>query len=338
MSKESPKPKRGRRTKAEIEQEFNFIAQEETEALKFTTSKAKEIDHLQEEEILEAVKGLTSEVMIRKFADLNIEISKTLSSLSEKIVSEIQILSNLRQAVEVEKREIERLHNIDVVQTSLHHLLEEYHLRKRQFEEEIVQQKTNWELEKEQKIREDQEEADQLTKARKREVDEYEYKRNLERKKAQDKHEEEMRLDNKLNKEKQESLEKSWQQREEALKAKEDEYLSSKKKVEEYPFQLQREVEKAVAEAIRHTENQLAHEMELLKRDNESEKRIAELKIKTLEDALARQLAQSTSMQGQVDEAKKQVQDIAVKAIEGASGAKAFQIALEQSKSRPASV
>lgn len=53
---------------------------------------------------------------------------------------------------------------------------------------------------------------------------------------------------------------------------------------------------------------------------------------------MARQLAQSNSMQGQIEEAKKQVQDIAVKAIEGASGAKAFQIALEQTKARTAAV
>ena len=43
-------------------------------------------------------------------------------------------------------------------------------------------------------------------------------------------------------------------------------------------------------------------------------------------------------MQGQVEEAKRQVQDIAVKAIEGASGAKAFQIAFEQTKARAATV
>ena len=50
---------------------------------------------------------------------------------------------------------------------------------------------------------------------------------------------------------------------------------------------------------------------------------MAELQVKTLEDAVARQ----------------QAQDIAVKAIEGASGAKALshinQIAMEQAKNRP---
>jgi ribonuclease HI len=75
-----------------------------------------------------------------------------------------------------------------------------------------------------------------------------------------------------------------------------------------------------------------------LKKESEGEKRLAELQIKTLEDTLARQWAQTAALQKQLDEAKQQVQEIAVKAIEGASGAKTLahinQIAMEQAKHR----
>ena len=78
--------------------------------------------------------------------------------------------------------------------------------------------------------------------------------------------------------------------------------------------------------------------MVLAKREAEAEKRIAELRIKTLEEAAARQNAQIADMQRQVDEAKKQVQEIAVRAIEAASGAKTLahvnEIAMEQAKHR----
>ena len=100
-------------------------------------------------------------------------------------------------------------------------------------------------------------------------------------------------------------MEKSWQQREETLKSQEAELASMRKTVEGYPANLQKEIDKAVAEAIRRTEQKLAHEIELLKRDSDSEKRIAELKIKTLEESLLRQLAQANSMQEQLEEAKK---------------------------------
>ena|SRR5215471_9671221 len=68
-------------------------------------------------------------------------------------------------------------------------------------------------------------------------------------------------------------------------------------------------------------------------------KRIAETKVKALEEIAARQQAQIAALEKQLAEAKQQVQDIAVKAIERASGAKALshinQIAMEQAKNRP---
>jgi iron-sulfur cluster repair protein YtfE (RIC family) len=77
----------------------------------------------------------------------------------------------------------------------------------------------------------------------------------------------------------------------------------------------------------------------VLKKDAETEKRLAELQVKALEDAVARQQAQIAAIEKQLADAKLQVQDIAVKAIEGASGAKALshiiQTAMEQAKNRP---
>jgi hypothetical protein len=76
-----------------------------------------------------------------------------------------------------------------------------------------------------------------------------------------------------------------------------------------------------------------------MKKDAEAEKRLSELRVKTLEDTLASQQAHIAGLEKQLAEAKQQVQDIAVKAIEGASGAKALshinQIAMEQAKNRP---
>ena len=145
MAKEdAQKPKRGRRSKAEIQQEFNLLAKEESEAMSFTNPKVKEVIRLQEQELIESVKDISSDEMIRKFADLNIEISKTLSLLSEKIVGEVETLAKLRQAVELEKQEIERLHKIDLAQTALDQLIEEYQSKKEQFEREISEEKEQW--------------------------------------------------------------------------------------------------------------------------------------------------------------------------------------------------
>jgi len=148
-----------------------------------------------------------------------------------------------------------------------------------------------------------------------------------------------VRLLEKKNAEKQETLEKGWKLREAALKEQEEELARFKKEAEGFPARLQKEAAAAAEQARKETEARLEQQALGLRKDAESEKRLAELRIKTLEEAAARQQAQIAALEKQLAEAKQQVQDIAVKAIEGASGARALshinQIAMEQAKNRP---
>ena len=178
-----------------------------------------------------------------------------------------------------------------------------------------------------------------LKKQRQRENDEFEYKKLLERKKAQDKYDEEQRLRDRQNREKQEALDKGWQEREAALQAREDELTELRKESDAFPTRLAQEVERAASETRRKAEQEFEQRLVVANKDAEADRRVAELRIKTLEEFTARQADQVAALQKQLDEAKQQVQDIAVKAIEGASGARALahanQIAIEQARTRP---
>jgi colicin import membrane protein len=215
-------------------------------------------------------------------------------------------------------------------------LVQDHAREKERLEAEIAAQRAAWEEEARNTERERREQEESLKKARLREIEEYEYKKNLERKKAQDKYEEDLRLQEKKNKERQEALEKSWQQRETALKEQEQELLRLRKEAQEFPETVKTESEKAAVLASRGAEQKFAQEILLLKKEADTEKRLSILTVKTMEETIVRQTAQIAALQKQVDEAKQQVQDIAVKAIEGASGAKALahinQIAMEQAK------
>jgi len=148
-----------------------------------------------------------------------------------------------------------------------------------------------------------------------------------------------VRLQEKKNQEKQETLEKGWKQREAALKEAEEELARLRKEAEALPARLQKEAQAAAEQARRETEARFEQQSLVLKKDAESESKLAALRVKTLEEAVARQTAQIVALEKQLAEAKQQVQDIAVKAIEGASGSKALahinQIAMEQAKNRP---
>src|ERR1035438_7307460 len=255
---------------------------------------------------------------------------------SGKLVEEVERLSAVREAVNLERAELERLHKIDVAATALDQMVQDYAREKERLEAEIAGHRAAWEEESRNGERERKEQEENLKKARAREIEEYEYKKNLERKKALDKYEEDQRLQEKKNKERQETLEKSWQQRETALKEQEQELLRLRKEAQDFPETVKTESEKAAVLAAKAAEQKFAQEILLLKKEADTEKRLSSLQVKTLEDTVARQAAQIATLEKQMEEAKQQVQDIAVKAIEGASGAKALahinQIAMEQAK------
>lgn len=334
-------PKRTRRTKAEIEQEFEALQEEAANSIPIS-SKQDEFTRLHEQEIREVVNEVGVDNIAQKLSNLNLEISRTLSQLSEKMIVEVNFLAKLREAVDLEKQELERLHKTDISLLALDQLIEDYDTQRATLENEIEQARGNWEEEENFRLKKAKEDEDLLKKNRQRENDEYEYRKNLERKKEQDKNEEEIRQRNKENREQQEALEKDWKERESKLKADEEELIRLRAEVLDHPSRMKKELDKAVGDAIRQAEQRVSQEKILLERDRDLEKKMSELKIKSLEETIAHQQNQITMLQTRLEEANRQVQDIAVKAIEGASGSKALShinhIAIEQAKNRSASI
>jgi hypothetical protein len=326
------------RSKAEVKQEFAGI-QKEVEAVRESAdAKSAEFARQQEEGVRQAVEGVSVESVVQTIGNLGVEIARALAGVSERLTQEVNRLANVREAVELEREELQRLHKIDVAATALDQLVQDYAREKQKLDAEIAAQRQEWEQESEAAEGERKEQEDALKKQRQRENEDFEYKKTLERKKAQDKYDEEQRLLEKKNQEKQEAFEKSWQQREAALKAQEEELARLRKESEQFPARLKSETSAAAAQAARETSAQFEQKIVLLKKDAESDGRLAALQIKTLEATIAQLTAQLSDVHKQFAEAKQQVQDIAVKAIEGASGANALahvnQIAIEQAKQR----
>jgi hypothetical protein len=330
---------RNRRSKAEVQQEFESIRKEAATERETSDTRAREVARVREGEVHEAVDGASVDGIVGELSALGLHVSKVLSDLSAQLIAEVERLTTLREAVEIERRELQRLHKIDIAATALDQLVQDYEARKQAFQAEIASAKSEWEAESAERERGAREYEESLKKQRQRENEEFEYKKALERKKAQDKYDEEQRVRDRQNREKQETLEKSWQDREAALKAREDEAAQLRKDAEAFPRHLEQEVQRAVAEARRQAEQASEQRLLVATKDAEADRRVADLRTKTLEEMVARQSEQLAALQRQLDEAKQQVQDIAVKAIEGASGARTLahvnQIAMEQARTRP---
>ncbi len=329
---------RAKRPKVEIQQEFSAIQDDVQTARESADAKADELTRHKESDVRQAVEGISVDGVVEQISRLGLEISRALSGISEKLVDEVNRLATLRSAVGLERQELDRLHKIDVAATALDLLVQEYEKQKEQLESEIASQRSVWEDNVQATERERKEQEETLKKQRQREIDEYEYKKNLERKRAQDKYDEELRQQEKKNKDRQETLDKAWGQREATLREQEEELVRLRKETSEFPARLQREIEQAAARSAKDALQQSEQQALLLKKEGEADRRVADLQIKSLEDLAARQNGQIADLQKQMDEAKKQVQEIAMRAIEGASGAKTLahvnEIAMEQAKHR----
>ncbi|HEX4840516.1 MAG TPA: hypothetical protein VFU89_08760 [Rhabdochlamydiaceae bacterium] len=337
----APKTVRNRRTKSEIQQEFEAIA-EEAEKDKALVSSRETIAHqMQEAAIRHAVSDITVEAIIRKMSDLGSEISKALGNLSDKLVGEVHLLHQVKNAIIIENEHLQKLHKIDVTAAALDQLIENYQQKKMELELEISSMREELEKERARKEEETVESEKNLKTARLREKEEYEYQLKIERKKAQDQYEEERAAQERSNREKQDTFEKTWQQREEGLKARENHLQELQKTVDAFPSRLQETIDKTRDEAIAQTEQRFSQQLLVLQKDRETEQRLAEMKIRSLEENAIRQQEHIKRLEQQVDEAKREVKQIAEKAIEGASGAKTLshinQIAMEQAKNRSSS-
>ena len=330
---------RVRRTKAEAQQEFERVRREAVTEREAADTRAEDVAKSRETEVRQAVQGVNVDQVVGEISALGLHVSKALGELSSRLVAEVERLATLREAVALEEHQLQRLHNVDVVAAAVDQLVQEYEAKKQALQSEVSAAKTEWDAETGEREQAAREYEENLKKQRQRENDEFEYKKMLERKKAQDKYDEEQRLRDRQNREKQEALDKGWQEREAALKAREHELTELRKESDAFPTRLAQGVERATSETRQKAEQEFEQRLVVANKDAEADRRVAELRIKTLEEFTARQVDQVAALQKQMDEAKQQVQDIAVKAIEGASGARALahvnQIAIEQARTRP---
>src|SRR5689334_9236817 len=104
------KSPRAKRSKVEVEQEFDLLIEETNKKKSLASNKMEMAAKMEELEIKNAISGITVETVAKKLSDLNVEISKTLANLSDKMTSEVNLLQSLQEAVEIESKELNRLH------------------------------------------------------------------------------------------------------------------------------------------------------------------------------------------------------------------------------------
>ena len=272
------------------------------------------------------------------------------SGLSAKLTAEASRLTELRKEVDADAKQLAELHEIQVSDDTLQKVILEYQAKSEEFKRELAERRAAfqaeieaktaaWVAEKEEHARAVAERDELLKKSRKRSADEYDYDLAQKRKADADGYDQSCKARDRELDELVQAKEKTWAEREKQIAGEEAVHAEYKAKFDELPQKLEAAVKRGKGEGVGIASAQSRVKADLLAKEIDGERRLFELKVKSLEQTIKERAAQIEALNAQLNAALKQGQDLAVKAIEGASNSTSFsavkEIALEQAKNAP---
>ena len=90
---------------------------------------------------------MSVEGVAQSISALSIQISKALADVSDNLIAEVQRLATIREAVSLEREELERLHKIDTAATALDQLAQDYDSKSVALDAEMSARRTAWDAE-----------------------------------------------------------------------------------------------------------------------------------------------------------------------------------------------
>jgi len=334
-------------TKEEMLKAYNELVARFQERQESASERQTEVKRAADTAVVERASKYTVESIIKGLADLNIYVGKALGDLSRELTTEADKLAEIREAIGIETKNLEELFDIRLAADTLATLIKDYQEKQAAFETEkaeaeqafsfqMAEKKFEWKKEQEAYVAALKENDARGKKEREREREEYEYNLALTRKKDTDAYEAQKAALLKALGDERSTQEHELGIREAAVKMQETEIAELRAKVAGFSAELTSAIERAEKEAISRAESRAAQGAQLLAKEVEGDKRVAQLTIAALEEAVSKQAGQIEALTKKLDEANAKVEEIAVKAIEGASNARALstinEIAMEQAK------
>ena len=326
-------------TKAQILEAYNELLKQLEEKAADNPKEVREREEKQK--TVEKAAANDEPAISKNITALKSNVAGVLDKIEENLLNEYKRLSEIREAINIEKTNLKELYEISAGADTLAAILLAQKEKKQQFEEEMAQkekelneslaagktvfeeemtrQKAQWEAEKKAMQAALKEGKEQTSRERKREEEEYQYTLKLTRKKEQDIYEQKKATLERELAEKKAAFEKEIAEREKAVVAAEEELNMLRKKSEQFPKELEnaiKDTEKQVTETL---ETKYKFEKELLAKETEGELKLHEQTIKTLEAKIKEQDNLIKQLTQKADSSEKTVKDIAIKALDSAS-------------------
>jgi colicin import membrane protein len=247
-------------------------------------------------------------------ATAGLDAQKSLAELSQALTQKTQELETLREAITVERADLEQLHGKEIVAASLDALLAQYDEKRRELEASIQQTRADWNREQ---LEHEQE--------REREEEKYQYELKQSHRQQQDRFQESLRVEAVAERDRKEQLEKGWALREEGLRKAETELVSLREQVAAHPEVLRKAVEKEVAIVGNTLKKDHAHEVALLKNNFEAASSVLKGELAAQQRLAQQQAVQIAELTTKLEAAYTKVQETAAKALDATNGQAALQ-------------
>jgi hypothetical protein len=304
-------------------------ALEQLKAIKKVSKQEIKMVEEKKETVTKAISHSTDDI-VNNIATLKLSLARSLEDVEEQLLSSRKQLTTLHQAIEIQGKELNELHDIKINADSLAALLhaqkekaasfeKDMTTRTQTFEQDMAQKRLAWKKEQDEFEFLRKEYEQQTRKTRQREEDEYVYQRDLTRQKEHDQYTAQKEsLDKELTM-RRTALEQEFAAREASVLAQEQELQSLRQKAEKFPEELQKEIQDTTNVITERLTFKFDYETKLAQKEVEGERKLFQQMIIALEAKVAQLESQSKQLSDKTNQANLQVQDIAVKAIESAS-------------------
>ncbi len=302
-------------------------------------------------QVVERAQDWTMDRVVTSLGELKLGLSTTLDQISQKIVDQAKKLADIGEAIDVQMKKLEELHDIEIAADSLAMLIERHREAEAEFEDRLASRQREAEQAFETaktEVLEQIEEAQQQWLAtqteqelqRAREQEEYDYTLKQQRKRDTDAYHAKTVDQDKELAEQRTVQERELGEREAQVQAQEAELTRLRAEAEGFAANVDAAVAEARESMRKEHEREDSVKAEMSKREAESQQRLAELEIKNLRGTVTEQAQRIAELNKQLSDASAKVEKIATKAIDGASNKAALtavnDIALEQARKPPA--
>jgi len=322
-------------TKKEMLDAYNALLKQLQEKRDAELKPEQRIEEKRAKEVIEAASSLSSEGVVKGIGSLKLDISRTLTQISDKLEDEVNRLNGIQKAIDIKEEEIKELYEIEKSAAALAALIEAQNRKRQEFEfemavkkddlmREIEKTRAEWEKEKEKYETETKEQNSAEKKKREREKEEFQYNFKREQQLLKDEFEDEKAKLERNIQLKREQAEKELAEREKVISEKEEELNELRQKVSAFPKELETAVNKAVKEVTEKITAEAKNREQLMNKEFEGERRVLSTRIESLEKTVKGQSEQIAKLSAQLEKSYQKVEDIAVKAIDGSSNLKSL--------------